>query len=309
MAAGRSGCDRLEWRAAAPGRSRANDTRIRHDTRPSRPIAAAARTAAPRRDWQQLWRDAVRDPRELLDAARPGRAGRAPVGCRRGAVPAAGAARLRRAHAPRRSGRSAAAPGAAAGRRRPARCRASAWTRSATAPRAGRARRDAQVPRAAPCWSPPAVARCTAATASAATSPTPRKPRRPTAGAGRSTASRADPSIDEVILSGGDPLSLATRQAGRTDRRPGRGPAPAAPAPAHPPAGGAARTRRRRAARTGCARLPWPVTVVAARQPRATNSTPRSTRPWPACARPARRCSTRRCCCAGSTTTSTPWPR
>ncbi len=61
-------------------------------------------------------------------------------------------------------------------------CRASGWMRSATArPRAALA--SSTNTKAAPCWSPPAAARCTAATASAGISPMARKPPPPTSGA------------------------------------------------------------------------------------------------------------------------------
>ncbi len=195
---------------------------IRPDMIPAAPLPLQPVAAPPRR-WQQALARRRPRPARTAGPARPGRAGRARLRRRRRAVPAAGAARLRRPHAPRRSARPAAAPGAAAGRRRCAPCPASASTRSATARAQAGDGVIQQIPTAAPCWWPPAAARSIAATASAATSPT---PRRPPPRDGWREAVDADPrrpdASTKCILSGGDPLSLADRQAGRAHRRAGR---------------------------------------------------------------------------------------
>ena len=115
-----------------------------------------------------------------------------------------------------------------------------------------------------------------------------------------------DPGVDEVILSGGDPLSLAPPSWRElTDAL-----------------AGVTHLKRLRIhtrlpvvlpERVRCACCDWIAACLgrshrAAREPRQRIRrralTPRSR----ACARPARRCSISPCCCAGSTTTRTRWP-
>ena len=204
----------------------------------------------------------MRDPRELLAAAGPGRAGRAPVGRR-----------------PRRSSRCG--------------CRAASSRACATAIRhdpllrqvlplddeSGRARLRARCGRrCAPRAPAPACIHkyrgraLLVATGSCAVHcrycfrrhfPYARgnRGRRRLARGGRADP-RATPSIDEVILSGGDPLSLSTAKLAELTDALRDDPAPAPPAHPHPPAGGAARARGRRNCSHWLRGLPWPVTVV-----------------------------------------------
>ena len=174
--------------------------------------------------------------------------------------------------------------------------------------RQGRQRRDPEVPRprpadrhrqlrgALPLLLPPALSRM------------PRKPRPRPAGATRSKLIRADAHHRRGDPVRRRPVVAVDRQAGRADRRARRRRAPQAPARPHPPAGGIARARRRAPCSAGCARCrgrpPWSCTPTMP-----TSSMPTSTRALARLARrPARRCSTRRSCCAASTIRSRRWP-
>ena len=190
----------------------------------------ASRHLAQRPAWQRELAEAVTDPCELLAPARArARSWLEPAAGRRGPrFPAARAARLRRPHAPRRPARPAAAPGAAAGRRN---CDASpgyvadpraaslqpraAPGPAAEVPRPRAADHHRRLRRALPLLLPPPLPLRRA--------DTPIRGRWPR----RSQPIAADPSIDEVILSGGDPLSLGDARLPQLLRALARHPAPA----------------------------------------------------------------------------------
>ena len=271
---------------------------------PSPRSPAHRRAAGPPR-WQRQWREAVRDPRELLAmlgldrlAARMSDAARRSSRCAcRAASSRACATAIRTTRCCGRCCRWTT---------RTAPCRASASTRSAT--RAARTPHGViQKYRGRALLV--ATGSCAVHCRYCFRRHFPYAEETAAAGGWREAVDRAsrDPTIEEVILSGGDPLSLATpKLAELTD---------ALAAIPH--------MRRLRihtrlpvvlpervddaACSPGCAALPWPVTVVL--HANHANEFDAGVDAASRAARPAPRCSTRPCCCAGSTTTSRRWPR
>ena len=194
-------------------------------------------------------------------------------------IPPPRAARLCGAHAPGRPERPAAAAGAAHRRRSASRRRLHGPTRSASARRAARPACCRNI-RAARCSSRPRPAPFTAATASGASSRTPSRRATPRASAKRWTEIARDPSLEEIILSGGDPLSLERCAPHRAHGRAREDSSCQAPAPPHAPADRAALARGCRAHRLAAA----PALARGLRAPRQ----PRRTKSTRTCAPPAR---------------------